>query len=348
MADTSKKDAATAAEASAAVAGSGLATYPAGELRPHIARSFFLWLPSREERWTPLPPLPSPPPPSYPAPSLLSHPLSVRGHGRQNLDGRRHNRGYRRRGRSARVFHLARASHRWIALPLIICHLHHHGPSLSLPLPLSLSLSLYIYTSPNCRRDVIDTFGSAGAAQGTTAGGASSPPASFDDEVKDLVRWYCILAVVAGVGAALEMACWMTVGARQGDRVRSAYLRAAMRQDVAFLQSPAAGGPGGLIQSLNDDTAAVVEGMGDKVAVCLHNFARRGGGETEHLSVRTIIPPSVPSLPPVHTVPPYRPSVPSLLTVRPYRPSLPCIPSAPSFCSTQRRRRRRHWLLARP
>lgn len=89
-------------------------------------------------------------------------------------------------------------------------------------------------------------------------------------KVNELVVYFIVLAAVAAVGAGLEMVCWMRVGIRQSGVIRDRYLRAVMRQDVAFFDTEASSG--GLIQSLNEDTAAIQEGMNDKAATFLHNL----------------------------------------------------------------------------
>jgi ATP-binding cassette subfamily B (MDR/TAP) protein 1 len=55
------------------------------------------------------------------------------------------------------------------------------------------------------------------------------------------------VALSAAVFAAfyLQAACWMRTGGRQASSMRIAFLRAVMRQDVAFFENQISTGEGG-------------------------------------------------------------------------------------------------------
>ena len=91
-----------------------------------------------------------------------------------------------------------------------------------------------------------------------------------------LIIYFIILAIVAGVAGGLEMYCWMVVGIRQSNKIRVKYLTAVMSQEVAYFDVSA--NSGGLITSLNDDTAAIqVRGRRDDATWKRHGGREHGG-----------------------------------------------------------------------
>ena len=65
------------------------------------------------------------------------------------------------------------------------------------------------------------------------------------------------------VGSPAEVACWMLTGQRQSARIRAKFLRAILRQDVAFFDTETS--TGDVIARMSGDIVLVQEGMGEKV-----------------------------------------------------------------------------------
>ena len=119
-----------------------------------------------------------------------------------------------------------------------------------------------------------------------------------------LIIYFIILAIVAGVAGGLEMYCWMVVGIRQSNKIRNKYLTAVMSQEVAYFDVSA--NSGGLITSLNDDTAAIqVRGRRDDATWKRHGGREHGGREGREGRERGIgyLPPVVPYSAPRHATP---------------------------------------------
>jgi ATP-binding cassette subfamily B (MDR/TAP) protein 1 len=64
-----------------------------------------------------------------------------------------------------------------------------------------------------------------------------------------------------------EMACWMVTGERQAARIRSLYLKAILRQDIAFFDKEAKSGE--IIGRMSGDTVLIQDAMGEKVMICI-------------------------------------------------------------------------------
>ena len=67
--------------------------------------------------------------------------------------------------------------------------------------------------------------------------------------------YFVYLAIGAMLASYGEITCWMWMGARQANRIRTMYLRAVLRQDVAYFDRDATTGK--LLMSLNEETLAL-------------------------------------------------------------------------------------------
>lgn len=98
----------------------------------------------------------------------------------------------------------------------------------------------------------------------------------FGNEEVDLVstvNQYCLyflyLAIFTFFCSYALIAFWMWSGSRQANRVRSLYLQAVLRQDVAFFDKDATTGE--LLMGLNEQTLAYQLAISEKVGSFLHN-----------------------------------------------------------------------------
>ncbi|XP_047325305.1 ABC transporter B family member 4-like [Impatiens glandulifera] len=71
------------------------------------------------------------------------------------------------------------------------------------------------------------------------------------------------LAIGAGAAAFLQVACWMVAGERQAARIRKLYLKAIMRQDIAFFDTET--NTGEVVGRMSGDTVLIQDAMGEKV-----------------------------------------------------------------------------------
>lgn len=60
-----------------------------------------------------------------------------------------------------------------------------------------------------------------------------------------------------------EVSCWMTTGERQAARIRGLYLKAILRQDIAFFDKGTTTGE--VIGRMSGDTILIQDAMGEKV-----------------------------------------------------------------------------------
>ena len=67
------------------------------------------------------------------------------------------------------------------------------------------------------------------------------------------------------VHVAAEVSCWMCTGERQAGRIRAKYLRAILRQDVAYFER-GQGSTAEVVNNVSADTLLVQEAMSEKVS----------------------------------------------------------------------------------
>ena len=95
--------------------------------------------------------------------------------------------------------------------------------------------------------------------------------AAFTTLVSGIALKFFYLALGAAGAGFVQQACWSWSGTRQANRLRRLYLAGVLRQDVAFFDTQAT--TGGLLQGLNEDSAAVQEGISDKAGLFLQHLA---------------------------------------------------------------------------
>ena len=61
-----------------------------------------------------------------------------------------------------------------------------------------------------------------------------------------------------------EVACWMVTGERQAARIRKMYLKAILRQDIAFFDKETSTGE--VIGRMSGDTVLIQDAMGEKAS----------------------------------------------------------------------------------
>lgn len=62
--------------------------------------------------------------------------------------------------------------------------------------------------------------------------------------------------------AGAEVSCWMLTGERQTARMRQCYLRAVLRQEVAFFDSAASSGE--IVARISSDTLLIQDAISEK------------------------------------------------------------------------------------
>ncbi|PKU86244.1 ABC transporter B family member 11 [Dendrobium catenatum] len=71
------------------------------------------------------------------------------------------------------------------------------------------------------------------------------------------------LAIGAGFTSFFQVTCWMVTGERQSARIRKLYLRALLKQEIAFFDKE--GNTGEIVGRMSGDTILIQEAMGEKV-----------------------------------------------------------------------------------
>ncbi|KAJ1255119.1 hypothetical protein BS78_K286200 [Paspalum vaginatum] len=88
-------------------------------------------------------------------------------------------------------------------------------------------------------------------------------------DVKQISVYMAFLAAAVVVGAYLEITCWRIIGERSALRMRREYLKAVLRQEVAFFDTEVSTGE--VMQSISSDVAQIQDVMGEKMAGLVHH-----------------------------------------------------------------------------
>ncbi|KAM0895970.1 hypothetical protein ACQ4PT_023491 [Festuca glaucescens] len=112
--------------------------------------------------------------------------------------------------------------------------------------------------------DVINAFSSAG----------SSPDVLH--RVSKVIINYVYLGIGAGLVSALQVSCWTITGERQAARIRSQYLKAILRQDIAFFDKEMSTGQ--VIERMCGDTFLIQDAIGEKVGKYIQLLSTFFGG----------------------------------------------------------------------
>ncbi|CAH9069562.1 unnamed protein product [Cuscuta epithymum] len=99
--------------------------------------------------------------------------------------------------------------------------------------------------------DVTDAFGQTQSNNGVV------------HAVSKVALKFVYLALGSGLASFLQMSCWMVSGERQAARIRSLYLQAIIRQDIAFFDMEA--NTGEVVGRMSGDTVLIQDAMGEKV-----------------------------------------------------------------------------------
>uniref|UniRef100_A0A803LET6 Uncharacterized protein n=1 Tax=Chenopodium quinoa TaxID=63459 RepID=A0A803LET6_CHEQI len=87
---------------------------------------------------------------------------------------------------------------------------------------------------------------------------------------------FVYLAIAVAIAAFLQVACWMVTGERQATRLRKLYLKAILRQDIAFFDKET--NTGEVIGRMSGDTVLIQDAMGEKVGKFLQMISTFIGG----------------------------------------------------------------------
>ncbi|CAM9989234.1 unnamed protein product, partial [Sphacelaria rigidula] len=87
-------------------------------------------------------------------------------------------------------------------------------------------------------------------------------PQTLADSVADFVVLFAIFGAVAMVAGAIMVTSWSVAGERQALRIRRAYVRAILRQDIGWFDDHPAGQ---LPTAVTANMAKVQDGIGRKV-----------------------------------------------------------------------------------
>ncbi|KAF7814001.1 ABC transporter B family member 19-like [Senna tora] len=89
------------------------------------------------------------------------------------------------------------------------------------------------------------------------------------NDIQQICIFMMGFAAVVLVGAYLEITCWRLVGERSAQRIRSEYLRAVLRQDIAFFDTDTT--TADIMHGIASDVAQIQEVMGEKMAHFIHH-----------------------------------------------------------------------------
>ena len=102
---------------------------------------------------------------------------------------------------------------------------------------------------------------------GDTLNSLGNPGANLSSEMLRLVYTFLVIAAIALVACYLAVSCWVTVGVRASNRIRTKVLNAILAQDMTFFDTQ--GSAGALLSILNESVNTMQDGIGEKVS----NFA---------------------------------------------------------------------------
>ncbi|TVU33976.1 hypothetical protein EJB05_15795 [Eragrostis curvula] len=111
--------------------------------------------------------------------------------------------------------------------------------------------------------DVIDVFGTTASAE-------------VLHRVVKVIMNFVYLAIGAGLVSTLQVSCWTITGERQAARIRTLYLKAILRQDIAFFDMELSTGQ--VVERMAGDTFLVQDAIGEKVGKSLQLLSTFVGG----------------------------------------------------------------------
>uniref|UniRef100_A0A0E0C374 MDR-like ABC transporter n=1 Tax=Oryza meridionalis TaxID=40149 RepID=A0A0E0C374_9ORYZ len=111
--------------------------------------------------------------------------------------------------------------------------------------------------------DVINAFGST-----------ASPDVLA--KVTKVILNFVYLGIGAGFVSTLQVSCWTITGERQAARIRALYLKAILRQDIAFFDKEMSTGQ--VVERMSGDTFLIQDAIGEKSGKCIQLLSTFFGG----------------------------------------------------------------------
>ncbi|CAL4975976.1 unnamed protein product [Urochloa decumbens] len=87
---------------------------------------------------------------------------------------------------------------------------------------------------------------------------------------------FVYLAIGSGLAATLQVSCWTITGERQAARIRALYLKAILRQDIAFFDMEMSTGQ--VVERMAGDTFLIQDAIGEKVGKSIQLLSTFIGG----------------------------------------------------------------------
>ncbi|KAJ4750302.1 ABC transporter B family member 4 [Rhynchospora pubera] len=87
---------------------------------------------------------------------------------------------------------------------------------------------------------------------------------------------FVYIAIGTGIAATLQVACWTMTGERQATRIRAMYLKAVLRQDIAYFDKEITTGK--VVGRISADTVLIQDAIGEKVGKVLQLVSTFVGG----------------------------------------------------------------------
>ncbi|KAJ3700012.1 hypothetical protein LUZ61_003717 [Rhynchospora tenuis] len=106
-------------------------------------------------------------------------------------------------------------------------------------------------------------------------GGAASKH-DMVNRVSKVALEFVYLTVGMAIGSMLQVSCWMATGERQAARIKNLYLRAILRQEIAFFDKYAKTGE--IIGRMSGDTFLIQDAIGEKVGIFIQKATGFFGG----------------------------------------------------------------------
>ncbi|KAJ7553627.1 hypothetical protein O6H91_06G106000 [Diphasiastrum complanatum] len=101
-------------------------------------------------------------------------------------------------------------------------------------------------------------------------------PLKLSEEISKDATFFVYVASAAFVASSLEIGCWMLTGDRQASKIRANYLRAILRQDVAFFDTQVSTAQ--VINNVSVDTEMVQDAISEKVGNFILSISMFFGG----------------------------------------------------------------------
>ncbi|XBH96274.1 hypothetical protein VPH35_086688 [Triticum aestivum] len=114
--------------------------------------------------------------------------------------------------------------------------------------------------------DVVNAFSSAGF----------SPDSDVLHRVSKIIINFVYLGIGAGLVSALQVSCWTITGERQAARIRAQYLKAILRQNIAFFDKEMSTGQ--VVERMCGDTFLVQDAIGEKIGKYIQLLSTFFGG----------------------------------------------------------------------